>query len=247
MEELDLRLLLLGQELDVVDEQHVVVAVGLLEALDAALLGDRVDEVVGEALDGDVLAPAGDGCLCEICVGDRLHEVGLAEAGIGVDEDGVVGAAGDSATLRATAVGVLVVRADDEAVEDVARVEVGRGARWAPVGRDGGRAAARPVGGTGVERLASPASDGPAGASPSAAARSSTTMLRRDRVAEDLGERVADPVAKRFSIQSRAKSLGTPRTKTPSSRSSGSVRSNQSRKVALVHCAAQLARAPRSR
>ena len=50
VEELDLRLLLLDEELDVVDEQHVVLAVGLLEAVDAALVGDRVDEVVGEAL-----------------------------------------------------------------------------------------------------------------------------------------------------------------------------------------------------
>src|SRR5664280_1133478 len=43
VEELDLRLLLLGQELDVVDQQHVVLAIGLLEALDAILVGDRVD------------------------------------------------------------------------------------------------------------------------------------------------------------------------------------------------------------
>jgi hypothetical protein len=54
VEELDLRLLLVGEELDVVDDEDVVVAVRLLEPLDAALVGDGVDEVVGEALTGDV-------------------------------------------------------------------------------------------------------------------------------------------------------------------------------------------------
>ena len=125
VEELHLRLLLLGQELDVVDEQHVVLAVGLLEALDAALVGDGVDEVVGEALDGDVL-DLQVGVVVQHGVGDGLDEVRLAEAGVGVDEHGVVGVGGRLGDAARDRRGVLVVRAGDEAVEDVARVEVGR-------------------------------------------------------------------------------------------------------------------------
>ena len=126
VEELDLGLLLLGEELHVVDDEDVVVAVGLLEALDAALVGDRVDEVVGEALAGDV-ADLELRVLFERRVRDRLREVRLAEAGVGVDEHRVVGGGrrlGDAARHGGR---VLVVGPGDEAVEDVARVEVAGG------------------------------------------------------------------------------------------------------------------------
>ena len=127
VEELDLRLLLLGQELHVVDEQDVVLAVRLLEALDAALVGDGVDEVVGEALDRDVL-DLQLGVVVQHGVGDGLDEVGLAEAGVGVDEHRVVGGGRRLGDAARHGRGVLVVRAGDEAVEDVAGVEVRGGA-----------------------------------------------------------------------------------------------------------------------
>ena len=187
VEELDLRLLLLGEELHVVDDQHVVVAVGLLEALDAALVGDRVDEVVGEALAGDV-PDLELGVLLERRVGDRLGEVGLAEAGVGVDEHRVVGgrrrlgdAAGDGRR-------VLVVGAGDEAVEDVARVEVagglGRGSAAAACRRSGGRGAC-----SARLRARRPPAPAPLGQRRRARVDDDADL---DGVAEDLLERLGD-------------------------------------------------------
>ena len=50
VEELLNRRLLVLEELDVVDEEDVVLAVAALEAGDAARVADGVDEVVGEFL-----------------------------------------------------------------------------------------------------------------------------------------------------------------------------------------------------
>ncbi len=122
VEELDLRLLLLGQELDVVDEQDVVVAVLLLEALDAALLRHCVDEVVGELLDRHVAhleARVGGADL----VGDGVHEVGLAETRVGVDEDRVVGGGRRFGHAARDGGGIFIVGADDPAVEGVSRIQ----------------------------------------------------------------------------------------------------------------------------
>ena len=55
VEELLLDALLVLEELHVVDQEHVVGAVALLEALDA-LVAEAVDEVVHERLRGDVAA-----------------------------------------------------------------------------------------------------------------------------------------------------------------------------------------------
>ncbi len=125
VEEFDLRLLLLGQELHVVDEQHVVVAIRLFEALDAPLVGDGVDEVVGEALDRDVL-DLQRRVLGQRGMSDRLDEVRLAEARIGVHEHRVVGGGGRLGHAACHGRRILVVGAYDPAVEHVARVEVGK-------------------------------------------------------------------------------------------------------------------------
>ena len=76
VEELLLGLLLLLQELDVVDEQHVDGAVAVLEALDA-VVAQRVDELVGEGLQGHV-ADLEPGMVAQDVVPDGLEEVGLA-------------------------------------------------------------------------------------------------------------------------------------------------------------------------
>ncbi len=71
------------------------------------------------------------GSVDEDLVGDRLDQVGLAEAGVGVDEDGVVGRTGRLGDAAGDRRGVLVVGADDPALEGVAWIEpggVGRGA-----------------------------------------------------------------------------------------------------------------------
>ena len=91
VEELLLGLGLAGEELDVVDQQDVGVAVGLLEAVERSR-PERPDEVVGERLDGRV---ADDRAAAERedVVADRVEEVGLAEARRGVQEQRVVGLA----------------------------------------------------------------------------------------------------------------------------------------------------------
>ncbi len=122
MEELDLGLLLVGQELHVVDDEDVVVTVGLLEPLDTPLVGDRVDEVVGEPLAGDV-ADVQFRVLLKRRVGDGLDEVCLAEPGARVDEHGVVRAGRGFRDASRHCGRVLVVGADHETFEHVARVQ----------------------------------------------------------------------------------------------------------------------------
>ena len=98
VEELLLGLLLLLEELDVVDEEHVDRAVAVLEALDA-VVAEGVDEVVGEGLEGHV-ADLEAGVVAKRVVADGLQEVGLAEADAAVDEERVVLACPESRRRR---------------------------------------------------------------------------------------------------------------------------------------------------
>ena len=92
MEELLLDAFLALDELDVVDQQHVDVAVAAFERR-FAVVAQRVDEVVGEFLGGDVLdAHAGKQPLG--VVAGRVQKVCLAEAGFAPDEQRVVGPRG---------------------------------------------------------------------------------------------------------------------------------------------------------
>ena len=121
MEELLLDPLLVLEELDVVDQEHVVVAVALLEALDA-LVAERVDEVVHEDLARHVARGEVAGVLADVAR-DRLQEVGLAEPGAAVDEEGVVGLRRRLRHGERRGVREAVRRADDEEVEGVLRVQ----------------------------------------------------------------------------------------------------------------------------
>ncbi|COW92136.1 Uncharacterised protein [Mycobacterium tuberculosis] len=56
VEELLLNTLFAFNELDVVDQQHVYVAVAAFEC-DLAVIAERVNEVVGEFLGGDIFDP----------------------------------------------------------------------------------------------------------------------------------------------------------------------------------------------
>src|SRR6056297_767534 len=92
MEELFLRLGLVLQEVDVVDEENIRVAVAVLEAL-RAVLPQRLNEVVGEALHGDVE----DLQVVELLmrpVADGLDEMGLTQSDAAVDQAGVVAGTG---------------------------------------------------------------------------------------------------------------------------------------------------------
>ena len=112
VEELLLGPLLVGDELDVVDEEQVDPPVAGAELVDLALL-DRGDELVGELLAGrvdDALARE----LGDDLVADGVHQVGLAEAHAAVQEERVVGVAGALRDGQAGRVGQAVGRADDE-------------------------------------------------------------------------------------------------------------------------------------
>ncbi len=99
----------------------------------------------------------------EQLVADRLHQVGLAEAGAAVDEQRVVADAGFLGDRLAGGVGELAVSADDEAGEGVCRIEAGAlGAFVERLAFEGGclarprqrRAAVRMRGPGGFHRLA---------------------------------------------------------------------------------------------
>ncbi len=82
----------------------------------------RLDELVRELLgreigDARVRIGAEDG------VPDRMHQVGLAEASLAVEEEGIVGLRGRLSDRQSRRVGHLVVRPDNEGLERVAGVE----------------------------------------------------------------------------------------------------------------------------
>ena len=109
------------EELDVVDEQHVGVAVAALEALHV-LAVQRGEELVGERLDRRV-ADGQPAAVGEDVVADRVQQVGLADAGGPVDEERVVGVAGKLGHGERGGVGEAIGVADDELLEREAGVD----------------------------------------------------------------------------------------------------------------------------
>ena len=89
MEELLLETLLAFDELNVVKKENVNFAVALFEFGQSGL-PDGIDVLVEELLGRDIANLVAGVVLADI-VGNRLEEVGLAEAGISVNEEGVVG------------------------------------------------------------------------------------------------------------------------------------------------------------
>ena len=121
VEELLLDALLAGEELHIVHQQDVHVAVTLPELRQGVLL-DGVDVFVGEFFRGEV-GDLGLGVALEDAVPDGVHQVGLAEAGGAVEEEGVVGLRGRLGDGKGGGMGELVILADDEVLEGVARIE----------------------------------------------------------------------------------------------------------------------------
>ena len=124
VEELLLRLHLALQELDVVDEQDVDVAVAALEVR-RLVVADAVDEVVGELLGVHVAHPHVRVEVARV-VADRVEQVGLAQPGLAVDEQRVVRLGRRLGDGDGGRVGEPVARADDEGVEGVLGVQPGR-------------------------------------------------------------------------------------------------------------------------
>ena len=122
MEELLLEALLVLDELDVVDEQDVAPPVAALEGA-VAVGADGVDEVVQEVLGGDVAHAHRPGSCCAHVVADGVQEVGLAQPGVAVDEQRVVGPGRLLGHGQGGGVGEAVGLADDEGLEGVVGVE----------------------------------------------------------------------------------------------------------------------------
>ena len=139
---------------------------------------------------------------------DRVQQVGLAQPGLAVDEQRVVGLGRRLGDRDRGGVGEPVARADDEGVEGVLRVQPGRlGPRGAPAGRApgvpaaaGARRAASPAGGRrrrpcGVgrraRRSAGGASVGPRAGRARLSEGSTITAIRTSR-AELVGQRRGD-------------------------------------------------------
>ena len=122
MEKFLLRGVLARDELNIVHEEEVGVAVFVTE-LEVLAAADGVDQLVCElvALDvDDVIVRV----LALDLVGDGIEQVRLAEAGLAIDEQGVIGVGG---VIRDGAGGgkrVLVRRTDDEFIERILRVEL---------------------------------------------------------------------------------------------------------------------------
>jgi len=121
VEELLLERLFVLHELDVVDEQDVALAVAALEG-GGGVAPDGVDEFVQEGLGGDVADPPTGEILPDV-VTDGMEQVRLAEPGVTVDEQGVVGLGRHLRNRLGRGVGEAVRRPDNEGVEGVARVE----------------------------------------------------------------------------------------------------------------------------
>ena len=128
------------EELDVVDEQDVGVAIARLEAVDVAG-AKRGEELVGEGLDRRV-ADGEAGAVGADVVADRVQEMGLADAGRAVEEERVVGLPGQLGDGQRGGVGEAVAVADHELVEGVLRVQARRRSRASSAAR--GRRGARP-------------------------------------------------------------------------------------------------------
>ena len=112
-----------SEELDVVDQQDVDLAVATLEGV-AAVRADGVDELVEERLRGDVTDLVVLVVVVDV-VADGVQQVGLAESGRAVDEQGVVRPRRCLGDPQGRSQGELVGRTLDERLERVARVESG--------------------------------------------------------------------------------------------------------------------------
>ena len=121
MEELFLRALLVRQELDVVDQQHVQRLVIVLEAVDG-VAPDGLDQVLHELVRRDVADDRPRFTLLD-GVAHCLHQVGLAQAHAAVNEERVVGAAGPVGHLQGGGPGQVVGLAVHEGGKGQPRVQ----------------------------------------------------------------------------------------------------------------------------
>ena len=112
---------LAGEEMDIVDEKHIAVAVSAAEADELVIL-NGVDEFVGKLLGRDIGHP-GSLLVLDHVLADGVQQVSLAEPDATVKEQGIVGLARCLRDGHGSGVGKRVVVAHHEGVKRVLGVE----------------------------------------------------------------------------------------------------------------------------
>ena len=123
MKELLLETFTVLEELDVVDQQDVDVAIAALERR-VGVGANGVDELVEERLGGDVAHSVVLVVVVDV-VADGVQQVGLAESGRAIDEQRVVRARRRLGDAQGGGEGELVRGSLDERLERVPRIEAG--------------------------------------------------------------------------------------------------------------------------
>src|SRR3981081_66515 len=122
MEELLLRPVFAGKELDVVDEQDID-RPGLVPELTHSRVGDGADHLIGELLRGEVDNPLAWKPAVDL-MADCVHQVRLAETHTSVQEQRVVAVAGSFSDSLRGRMGELRVVTDHEGGELEATIEL---------------------------------------------------------------------------------------------------------------------------
>jgi hypothetical protein len=112
---------LAGEKLDVVNQQHVGLAVFFAELGQLVVL-DGVNVFVGEFL-GRQIGDAGAFLVAGDVLADGVQQMGLAQAHAAVKKQGVVGFSGRLGDGLGGGVGEIVVVADDERLKGVLGIE----------------------------------------------------------------------------------------------------------------------------
>ncbi len=123
MEELFLRRLFAGEKLNVVDQQHVDLAIAIAK-LRRAIVLQRDDELVGELLARDV-DDVGSEVVLNDAMADRVHEVGLSQADAAVEKERIVGVRRGAGDGLRRGVGEPVGVADDKLFKSITCIKVG--------------------------------------------------------------------------------------------------------------------------
>src|SRR6476469_9290591 len=123
-----LRPLFTTEKLNIVDQKKVGLAITLPE-FDQITVLDRVDELVDEQLTREVdhlhVFPFRPDELA-----DGLHQMGLAQTDAAVNEQRIVRSRGRLRDGETGCVRDFIIRADDERVKGVPRIESGNGRGW---------------------------------------------------------------------------------------------------------------------
>ena len=120
MEKFILRRLFFTEKLNVIDEQHVNLAVFFTERV-AFAGADGIDELIHEGL-GRYIEYVLIRIVVQYMIADRVQKVRLAKAGIAPDKQRVVGISGPVGNGQAGVIGQLIMCSFNKGFEGITRV-----------------------------------------------------------------------------------------------------------------------------